>query len=452
MIASKQQSPRYGPGRLVVDGRDRTVVRKATFAFRPTKAQAGRLHGLLRVCCEVYNAALQERRDAWRVAGKTVRWRDQFVALTGVRQVRPNVFAYGLQPLRGAIMRCDEAMQAFFDRVGRGARPGFPRFKGHRRFNTACWDEPASWKVDAARRTLYLQGVGTIRLPKSARRQIDRMTAAGGRPTTLSVTRRRAGTGWVWRATVAFKDVAVNDTPPAEGEGSLVGADRGITVTVATSDGQMLTMPRHVAAARQQIVELQRAQARCIRGSREWRRLGAHIARARRKAANQVDNWAREHATRLVADHRVLVLEDLPLNNMMRSASGTVEEPGTNVAQKQGLNRELQDVVLGKLASRICVKAESAGRRVWMVRPENTSRGCSRCGHTAKANRPDQAAFRCVGCGFEANADLNAAVNVAGRGREAEDAWQDDGAPSLVRPRSRRRRATKNEPDRTKAA
>jgi len=106
---------------------------------------------------------------------------------------------------------------------------------------------------------------------------------------------------------------------------------------------------------------------------------------------------------------------------------------------RQGLNRELQDAALGKLTTRICVKAESAGRRVWMVRPENTSRTCSQCGHTDKANRPDQATFACVSCGYEANADLNAAANIAARGEAAEAAWQEAGAPSLKRKKSRRR-------------
>lgn len=198
-------------------------------------------------------------------------------------------------------------------------------------------------------------------------------------------------------------------------------------------------MPRYVAAQRRRLAELEQAQARCVKFSREWHRLGRHIARGRAKAAAQVDNWAREHAARLVEQYGVLVFEDLALTNMTRSASGTVEQPGTNVAQKQGLNRELQDATLGKLATRVCVKAESAGRRVWMVRPENTSRTCSRCGHTAKDNRRSQAVFACQACGHTANADVNAAVNVAGRGRRAETAWENAGAPSLHRKPSRRR-------------
>jgi putative transposase len=304
VVASKQQASRYGPGRLVVDGRDATVVRRATFAFRPTPAQERGLHQLLEVSREVYNAALQERRDAWRLADKTVTWQEQFAQVKDLRGVRDDALAFGIQPVRSAIMRCDEAMQGFFRRVRIGETPGYPRFKGRRRYNTICWDEPVSWKVDVDARTLTIQGVGRIKMPKSARRQLGRLAARGGQMRTLSVTRRRAGGSkdrprWVWRATVGFTGVAADLVPPVCGHGSLVGADRGVKVTLATSDGVMLRMPRYVARMRDELVELERARARTQHGSRAWRRLGLRIARARRKAACQVDHWARETANTL---------------------------------------------------------------------------------------------------------------------------------------------------------
>jgi putative transposase len=352
-----------------VDGRDGTVFRRATFAVHPSPGQERALHRLVGVCREVYNAALQERRDAYRTAGVTVTWQDQFKQVTQLRGVRDDALVFGVQPVRSAIMRCDAAMQAFFARAKAGATPGYPRFKGARRFNTASWDEPVSWRLLGDADRLRLQGVGEVRLSKSARRQIGRMTARGGVATTLTVTRRRARRGWVWRATVGFTGVTVECPPPTHGDGSVVGADRGVKVTLATSDERLLTMPRYVAAARNDVVALQQAQARKQKYSREWRRLGRQIARGRRKAAAQVDNWARDIAKQLIAEYDVLAIEDLKLAAMTRSAKGTIEQPGTNVAQKQGLNRELQDAALGRLAVRVCVKAASAGRRVWMVNP-----------------------------------------------------------------------------------
>ncbi|HUG84950.1 MAG TPA: zinc ribbon domain-containing protein, partial [Euzebya sp.] len=83
-----------------------------------------------------------------------------------------------------------------------------------------------------------------------------------------------------------------------------------------------------------------------------------------------------------------------------------------------------------------------AGRRVWTVPAANTSRRCFKCSHTAKENRASQAAFVCVSCGHQANADINAARNIALLGEDAEKAWIAAGAPSLARPKPRLRRRT----------
>nr|WP_026257374.1 transposase [Actinopolymorpha alba] len=350
VIFPKQSAPRFGPGRLVVDGLDATVCRKATFAFDPAPAQERGLQALLGACCEVYNAGLQERRDAWRRANKSVSLFDQFTQIKGLRGVRDDVLAWGIQPIRGALRRLDEAFAGFYRRIKAGQTPGYPRFKSHRRFHTVCWDEPTSWKVDTDQRRLRIQGVGTMRLPKSARRQLARLADSGGVPVTLSVTRQRAGgtsehPKWVWRASVGFKDVApVRVTPqlsdglePAGGR--LVGADRGVTVTLATSQGQLHVMPGWMRNARERIVGLQQQQASTVKYSRSWRTLSTRIAREHRKVAQRTDNWARQTARDLVAGAEVVALENLHLQAMTRSAKGTIDNPGRNVAAKSGLNR-----------------------------------------------------------------------------------------------------------------
>ena len=141
-----------------------------------------------------------------------------------------------------------------------------------------------------------------------------------------------------------------------------------------------------------------------------------------------------------MAAHGVIALEQLNLPNMTRSARGTVANPGKNVAAKQALNRRLQDAALGRLANKLCVKAEEAGRRVWLVPPHRTSQSCAACGHCEAANRQSRDRFCCRRCGWADHADLNAAAVIAARGRTAETAWQAQGAPPLARPRPRLRR------------
>ena len=94
----------------------------------------------------------------------------------------------------------------------------------------------------------------------------------------------------------------------------------------------------------------------------------------------------------------------------------------------------------------LCLGVTSAGRRVWLVNPAHTSQRCSDCGHTAKANRLDQATFLCVACGHADNADTNASVNVAQLGAQAEQEWTTAGRPSLERPKPRMRRGITDKP------
>ena len=103
---------------------------------------------------------------------------------------------------------------------------------------------------------------------------------------------------------------------------------------------------------------------------------------------------------------------------MTKSASGTVDNPGKNVKQKSGLNRSLLNMSFGKFVRMLAYKLELTGRKLILVDPRNTSRSrtCAKCGHVSKQNRLTQAKFKCVNCGHETNADLNAAVNIKNRG------------------------------------
>jgi putative transposase len=440
VISSREQAPRYGPGHLLVDGTDSQLHRKAKLAFKPTAHQSMALIGLLRVCCEVYNAGLQERRDAWRRCRRSVRLFDQFNQLTQLRGDREDVFAWGVQPLRGALRRVDEAYSSFYRRCAKGQSPGYPRFKGVGRFDTACWPEPVGWAVDLDARTLRIQGVGAIRLGMGAVRQLDRFICRGGVPVTLTVTRRRAGNGWSWRACIGFKAVGVINTTPSAGAGSIVGVDRGVAVTAALSDGTLLPMQPFLTDARDEISELLRHRGGKKVGSRAWKTLNRRVAKAYRRAARRSDNWARQTAREVVGRYDVVVLEDLKLRNMTRSARGTTGNPGTNVAAKQALNRKLADAALGRLRLWVCVKAEEAGRRTWVVNAANTSRTCAACGYCAPENRRSRDLFRCAACGHQRHADLNAADNIASRGQTCEAAWRASGSVPLARPKPRLRR------------
>ena len=106
------------------------------------------------------------------------------------------------------------------------------------------------------------------------------------------------------------------------------------------------------------------------------------------------------------------------LRNMTRSAKGTAEVPGRNVAAKAALNRVVLDAGFGLLEQMIVAKAEEAGRRIVRVDPRFSSQECSRCGTIASESRRKRR-FRCVACGFTCHADVNAALVIRRRGQSA---------------------------------
>ena len=134
------------------------------------------------------------------------------------------------------------------------------------------------------------------------------------------------------------------------------------------------------------------------------------IAELKAREADTRKDWAEKISTDLARRFDLIRVEDLRINNMTRSARGTITEPGRRVRQKAGLNRGILASAWGQLVHRLQDKAPG---RVEKVNPAFTSQRCSACGHIAAGSRKSQALFCCVACGFACNADVNAARNIA---------------------------------------
>jgi len=115
----------------------------------------------------------------------------------------------------------------------------------------------------------------------------------------------------------------------------------------------------------------------------------------------------------------MVVLEDLRIQSMTRSARGTIDAPGRNVRAKTGLNRSILGMAWGMTGRLLAYKCAEHGGTLLMVDPRNSSIECAQCGHVAKENRIGQARFHCTSCGLVANADTNAAQVLLARGLAA---------------------------------
>jgi putative transposase len=212
------------------------------------------------------------------------------------------------------------------------------------------------------------------------------------------VTRDRTG-----RWHLAFAAVPAPIPGPATGE--VVGIDRGVTVTLALSDGHTYQAP-----ASRDVKRLQRRLARAKRGSNRRAKVKARLTRLHARNADARRDWAEKASTDIARGYDLIRIEDLDVWSMTRSARGTAARPGSNVGQKAGLNRSILRSGWGMFATRLEHKARG---RVEKVNPAYTSQRCSRCGTVDREARESQAGFRCRSCGYRANADHNAARNIA---------------------------------------
>ncbi|MBB5783091.1 RNA-guided endonuclease InsQ/TnpB family protein [Nonomuraea jabiensis] len=388
--------------------------RSFTFLLRPTSKQAAALAQCLEDHRELYNAALEHRRTAYRKAGVAVRYGEQSAELKHIRADDPGGQGrWSFSSQQATLRRLDKAYRAFFDRVKAGRTPGFPRFKGRGRFDTVEWPKDG----DGCRRHsqpehptatyVRLQSVGQVRVHQHRR--------VLGIVKTISV--KREGARW-------FVVLSCDEVPahPLPATGAVAGVDVGVAWLATTSDGDQ----RHLAACASRLAAAQRKLAGKKRGSKRRRKAVARVAALHAKVRRQRLDSAHKAALALVRGYDVIVHEALKVAGMTRRAAPKPDGEGGYLANgqsaKSGLNKSILDAGWSAFLTILSHKAESAGRQLIAVNPANTSRTCSRCGHCAKDNRVTQAVFRCTACGHEAHADVNAAINILRAGLALREA------------------------------
>ena len=215
-----------------------------------------------------------------------------------------------------------------------------------------------------------------------------------------------------------------------------VGVDLGVAASVTLSTGEQAHMPELLSPGRsQRRRRLERKKARQQKGSNRYRATKTALARLAARDADVRKDWIEKTTTSLTRRFGdPIVIEDLKVANMVRSAAGTVEAPGTNVAAKRGLNRQIHNQAWGAFRRRLTDKTTAAGVELAAVNPAGTSQRCHRCGHTAPENRESQAVLRCRRCGHSDNADANAAKNILAAGRAVTGRGGTPHAPQAQQP------------------
>ena len=341
----------------------------------------------------VWNLAVEQQQH-WQPGRHAPGYNEQCAQLTSAR-AEYGWLATGSQTVQQQALRdFAQAMRNFFSRTH--GRPTWRKAGTHEGFRQVGVKPRHIKRLNRRYGHVWIPKAGWVRF-RWTRPLADTVKS-------YRVTLDRSG-----RWHIAF--ALIPDPIPGPGNGSAVGIDRGVAVSVALSSGQLRHAPGLRTGETKRLRRLQRHLARAQRGSARRARTKLAIARLRARETDRRRDWVEKTTTEVARGFDTIRVEDLKVRAMTRSARGTRERPGTSVAQKRGLNREISRQGWGMLVARL--KHKAAGR-LEFVPAAYTSQRCSRCGHVAPENRKSQAVFQCVACNAgPCNADMNAARNIA---------------------------------------
>lgn len=363
------------------------------FRLAPTVEQEVRLRDACGHARFVWNLCLEQWR-LWQPGKHAPGYAELNRQLTDLRAAEPWLAEGSVIVQQQALRDFDQAKRNFFGLT-------------HRRPTWRKRDRDEGFRVvavhDDHRRRLNHHW-GAVLVPKIGWVKFRQTREIPDGVKSYRVTRDAAG-----RWHVAFAHVPTPIDGPGTGE--VVGLDRGVAVSVMTSEAEAFHAPGLRPKEAERLLRLQRCLARAQRGSNRRRRVKRAIARLRACEADRRKDWVEQTTTALARRYDLLKVEALDVKSLTRSARGTSAQPGHNIRQKAGLNRAILAQGWGLFLTRLQHKA--AGR-VRLVDPRHTSQRCSACGHVAPESRESQAAFRCVACDFACHADVNAARNIAG--------------------------------------
>ena len=301
-----------------------------------------------------------------------------------LKECPSQVLQQKLRDLEGAFRDCFDRDQPLkrlpvFKKKGRGEGIRFPQ----------------GFKIEGRR--IFLPKIGWMGFHKSCNIE--------GKIKNITVTTR----GGCWYASIQVEQTLDIGRHPCTSE---IGVDAGIACFAAFSDGTKIEGVNSFRRHEDALAIEQRKLSRKKKGSGNWKKQKRKISRLHHTIANVRSDFLHKLSTEVCKNHARVYVEGLNIKNMSASARGTTEEPGINIKAKAGLNKSILDQGWHEFRRQLGYKLSWKGGELVEVDYRYTSQTRSCCGHRAKENRLSQAVFRCLACGYEENADVNAARNI----------------------------------------
>ncbi len=381
------------------------------FRLYPTKEQAVLFQKTAGCCRLIYNKALHHKIKIYQKTGKSVSQYELMEKLTRVKKKDEYSYLNEIDStaLQNSLKDLNQAYQRFFKHGN-----GFPRFKSKRK-SKASFRCSMSNVIDTDSRTLDIGKYKQIKARGSFRLYDYEKIVS----TTVSLDSNDN-----WYASVLIKkDTTIKDhVHQYESCGIDLGVKKPVVIAYENHDSSIsikrsgIDFSKRLRELERRRKRYQRSYARKKKGSSNQGKVSKLLAKAFHREKCIRRDWI-EKTTHDIASHcRIVVVENLNVKGMTKSSKGTMENPGKNVAQKSGLNREMRRLGLGTFLVRLESKVSKYQGTFIKVDPRHTSQRCFKCGYTSKTNRLSQSQFECQRCGHTDNADYNAARNIRDKG------------------------------------
>ncbi|WP_019896116.1 RNA-guided endonuclease InsQ/TnpB family protein [Hydrogenovibrio halophilus] len=299
------------------------------------------------------------------------------------------------QSLQQTLKQLERAFKNGFDKKQPLKR--IPRFK--RKGQKDSFSYPQGFKLDG--NSVFLPKIGWVKY-RSSRKVVGELK-------NCTVSRR--GKHWYVSVQVEYEAEI-----PRHSANSIIGLDLGVKRFITLSDGSYIEPINSFKILEKKLAFAQSRLSKKVKFSSNWKKQKQRIARLHEKIANARLDFLHKTSTSISKNHAMIVVEDLKVRNMSKSAKGNIDKPGKNVKAKSGLNKSILDQGWGMFIQMLEYKQNWLGGDVLRVDPRHTSQTCPKCQNISRANRKTQSAFACTECGFKANADLVGALNVLARG------------------------------------
>ena len=372
------------------------MIRRQAYKFqlKANLSQTRQMRRFAGACRFVFNQALALQKANYEAGNKKLSYADLCAELLTLKLSNPWLGESPSQTLQQSLKDLERSYTNFFAK-----RADFPRFK--KKGLSSSFRFPQGCKLDQANNRIFLPKLGWIHYRNS--REVL------GEVKNVTVSHSCGH----WYISVQTEREVSDAKHPST---SAIGVDMGIAQFATLSNGHVFAAVNSFKQKQKQLARYQRAFSRKVKFSQNWKKQKSKIGRLHQTIANIRKDYLHKTTTIISQNHAMIVIEDLQVKNMSKSASGNLNKPGRHVKAKSGLNRSILDQGWFEFRRQIEYKQVWRGGNVLAVPPQYTSQRCSCCGTVSKENRQSQAKFACIACGYQANADVNAAMNILAAG------------------------------------